>query len=157
MPVLLNGVHIPDFPHNVQETCHSFTGNYLYQRYVQRGAPYQIIRTDSIEFLKNMIQLSHIRSQPIGSLIMQGDLIIIGSGRTPTGEIAIITHSMIAISPTVWFGCNNVGTFGTVYNTLNIPANSLASRREVDLLNLAGLNFNHIAYTFGGFDFDVLR
>lgn len=88
---------------------------------------------------------------------MQGDLIIIGSGRTPTGEIAIITHSMIAISPTVWFGCNNVGTFGTVYNTLNIPANSLASRREVDLLNLAGLNFNHIAYTFGGFDFDVLR
>lgn len=51
MPVLLNGVNIPDFPHNVQETCHSFTGNYLYQRYVQRGAPYQIIRTNSIEFL----------------------------------------------------------------------------------------------------------
>lgn len=156
MPVLLNGVNIPDFPHNVQETCHSFTGNYLYQRYVQRGAPYQIIRTDSIEFLKNKIQLSHIRSQPIGSPIMQGDLIIIGSGRTPTGEIAIITHSMIAISQTVWFGCNNVGTFGTVYNTLNIPANSLASRREVDL-NLPGLNFNPNAYTFGGFDFDVLR
>lgn len=104
-----------------------------------------------------MIHSSRVSNIPIGSIIMQGDLIIIGNGRNHLGEIVNITHSMIAISPTIWFGCNNIVTFGNFFNALNIPANSLYGRREVDINSVAAGILNLATFTFGNFVFDVLR
>lgn len=158
MPTILNGITIPDYPEIGQEICHLFTGNYLYRLHGQHaGEPYKDVQTDSIEFLKNMIHLSRVSNIPIGNIIMQGDLIIIGNGRNNLGEIVNITHSMIAISPTTWFGCNNIGTFGNFFNALNIPANSLYGRREVDINSVAAGILNLATFTFGNFVFDVLR
>lgn len=158
MPMVLNGITIPDYPKIGQEMCHLFTSNYLYRLHGQHaGEPYKDVQTDSIDFLKNMIHSSGVSNIAIGNTIMQGDLIIIGNGRNNLGEIVYITHSMIAISPTTWFGCNNIGTFGDFFNALNIPVNSLCGRREVDINSVAVGILNLAAFTFGNFVFDVLR
>lgn len=156
MPINLLGTIVPDYPNNDQEICHMFSANYLLHRVGQGITPYVTLPagTDTIQFLFNVIQ--RLNLQRNNAQIQAGDLIIIGNGRTANGAIVRVVHSMIAISPQIWFGCNNLNTFGLYFNQLQIPAETLFSRREVDLPAL-NINVDYNNHRFGGFDFDVLH
>lgn len=154
MPTNLLNVIVPDFPNNGPEICHQFSGNFLHHIH-NPGLEY-MLGQNALDFLFNSIHQLDMNRQNIGSQILPGDLIIIGIGRNQVNAIVQITHSMIAITPTIWFGCNNFATFGALFNNLNIPANSLFNRREIDL-NAINAFFDLNTYVLGEFAFDVLR
>lgn len=163
MPLTLLGVQVPDYPNANQEICHQFTVNYLICRNQPRRLVYANLppNTNALQMLVQEIQRQNLAPQAIGNPINPGDLILIGN-RDANGMLRP-AHSMIAITQALWFGVNNLGTFGNLFQQTNIPANSLSARREIDLGNLLPLaNFNIPAYQInlpgiGILDFDVYR
>lgn len=156
MPTFLLRSEIPDYPNNDQEICHLFSANYLFQSRAN-GHPNYIMPQngiDSINFLFNAIH--KLKLQRNNGPIQPGNLIIIGTRNNvnPHTAIANVTHSMIAINSNIWFGCNNLNTFAQNFIQLQIPANSLFSRREIDMAALdVDIDYNN--RTFGGLSFDV--
>lgn len=158
MPTNLLGTIVPDYHGHVQEVCHWFTANYLLCR-AGLAVNYQINNTyGPLNFLYNTIHQLNL-NRVVAGPIQPGDLIIIGNGPAG-GALAHVTHSMIAISPTIWFGCNNLLSFGALFQNMNIPTDTLSSRREIDLLAInanlipAHRTFNNV---LGVMRFDVFR
>lgn len=152
MPTLLLGTLVPDYPNAGQEMCHCFTCNFLLQQHAQGVVNYVMPNADSLQFLYNT--LHRLGMQRNNGQIAPGNLIIIGNGRTATGGVGLVTHSMIAINQHVWFGCNNLNTFGVDFNNRQIPLDTILMRREINLQAL-GININYANRTFNGFTFDV--
>lgn len=159
MPVNLLGIEVPDYPGQEPENSHDFTSNFLNQR-INAGDPYLMRPVDipnNVALLLDRMNQAGLQLRQMGTPIMAGDLILIGINRGGNNNtIQFITHSMIAISPEIWFGVNNIGTFMDEINQQQIPGNSFCTRREVDLDSL-NVNFNLANRIVGNWEFDVYR
>lgn len=141
MPTNLLGVIVPDYNGQGIETCHEFTRNFLRIRDEHLNG-YQTAAAaglDSIHFLldylnegENEYQLRNIEDQ-----IQPGDIICLGIGLDQAN--GVLLHSMIAIDEANWFGTNNVGTFGLLFQRANIVPATLPQRRAINL-NVLGIN-----------------
>lgn len=154
MPTNLLDVIVPDYNGKGTETCHEFTRNFLRIR-DEQGNGYQtaaIEEMNSADFLLNYLRDNNgYQLRNIGEQIQPGDIICLGQDwDQSTLRFTYFSHSMIAINATYWFGTNNLGTFGLLFQRANINPNTLPQRRAINL-NVLGINgvpvFNVNNYT----------
>ena len=124
MPTSLLGVTVPDYPNTDQEACHLFTGNWIIHR-INPNVGYRLLhREPSYQFIIRILQ-EHNFTLQVGGQIQPGDIILIDHINNYIG------HSMVAINNNVWFGVNNLGTFGLLFQNSGIAVDTLCERREI--------------------------
>lgn len=151
MSVIL-GVTVPEYPHcDKSEPGHLFCCNFLLHRKYGNLKLYygQSEQQSPLEKLVETIRMLHLCKLPAGSLIMPGDLIVIFKGDRNRIDIR---HSMIAITPDIWFGASNYFFFSHVFK--NLTEDTFTSRDGVSTLMLG---IDKRTFSFGQFQFDVWR
>lgn len=137
---ILLGVEIPEYPNDGQEICHCFTGNFItHSQYFHLQYDLVQVGTNTPMFISNIIQNYHYRLIANNNQINSGDIILIYNRN-------VLVHSMVAVNQDIWFGVNNLTTFGTAYVEHGIPTDTLCCRREIDM-RLCN-NYNAMARTF---------
>ncbi len=140
MPTSLLGVTVPDYPNTDQEACHLFTGNWIIHR-INPNAGYRLLHNESShQFIARILQTYNYTLQ-VGGQIQPRDIILINHTDYTIG------HSMVAINNNVWYGVNNFGTFGLIFQNSGIPVDTLSQRREVDFLELNLGTINYVTQT----------
>lgn len=140
MPTNILGVSIPDSPLGVNEMCHEFTFNYLFQTiFLNQGliTPYYQ-GTTYRHLLFLLIRVGKKYLLP-GSPIQPGDILIFST--TPNIQNnPPVTHSMVALGIDHWIGANNTGTFNGILQQLNM---GLLPMGRSGIMNIGGLQLNN--------------
>ena len=128
MPTSIFGLVIPDHPDPRMEACHQLTGNIIqainqpgYHEYQPLG-----IGETAMDFVLNKLANFGYHQRHEGQPIQSKDIILMY-------ENGCLNHSMVALRCNLWFGVNNLNTFGPSFVHLGIPADTLPYRREIDM------------------------
>ena len=142
MPTNILNTIVPDYPirNGNPEVCHVFTGNFIIRRN-NADAPGNYVMPnhgDSHEFILNLLANNHYHQH---EQINPGDIILMY-------ENGVLTHSMVAVNEHIWFGVNNIQTFGPWFVQQRIPIDTLPLRREIDINLVALEGYNQETHRF---------
>ncbi|MFV0420045.1 MAG: hypothetical protein ACK5KT_15105 [Dysgonomonas sp.] len=147
-------VSVPDAPTPSMEMCHEFTFNYLVQRrYNQTSiAPVRYMHSGGAHIYRGLYALlldsNKQHFNPGLVPIIAGDILIFSTDRNNILTENTVVHSMVALSAITWYGVNNAGIFGPIYNQnrlrgpeLSPKISQLRDRGKIDNIDTLFYNF----------------
>ena len=108
MPTLIHGTHVPDAPSNL-ETCHAFVYRWLVASRQITGSPRDPQQVINGDVARPIMWVPRGLPARVNGFVVVMPMMIIAFWDGPT-----LTHSMIAITSTSWYGANNTSCFGTL-------------------------------------------
>jgi hypothetical protein len=108
MPTTVHGTQVPDSPFGNMEVCHTFVYRWLVASRQITGSPRDAQLVNNGDIARPIMWVPRGLPARVNGLVVVMPMMIIGFWDGPT-----LTHSMIAVTSTSWYGTNNTNTFGT--------------------------------------------
>lgn len=147
------GITVPEYPDSDrEEPAHLFCSNFLLHREYGNCSIYYGLGTSDktpLERLIETIHALHLVRLPVGTPLQPGDITVIFDGAR---QHMVICHSMIVLTPAIWFGASNHLFLSRILK--NARMDSFMPR---DAIAIDRLHPDYSSYTFGQFTFDAWR
>lgn len=147
------GITVPEYPDSDrEEPSYLFCSNFLLHREYGNDSIYYGLGTSEetpLERLIETIHALHLVRLPVGTPLQPGDITVIFDGAR---QNMVICHSMIVLTPAIWFGASNHLFFSRILK--NARMDSFMPR---DAIAIDRLRPDYSSYTFGQFTFDAWR